>query len=92
MTPKRLAISPLSADWACDYTCSDERAVYSLSFLLVMKDGSSPLLLDGGGSYNDEECISSGTEFFSTPIDLDQVDYILIGDPEIERTYKVYLP
>lgn len=92
VTPKRLAISPLSADWVCDYTCSDERAVYSLSFRVVMKDGSSPLLLDGGGSYNDEECMSSGTEFFSTPIDLDQVDYILIGDPDINSTYKVYLP
>ncbi len=91
VTPKRLAISPLSADWECDYTCSDERAVYNLSFRVVMKDGSSPLLVDGGGSYNDEEW-SSGTKYFSTPIDLDQVDYILIGDPDINSTYKVYLP
>lgn len=92
VTPKRLAISPLSADWACGYTCSDERSAYNLSFRVVMKDGSSPLLVDGGGSYNDVECWSSGTKYFSTPIDLDQVDYILIGDPEINSTYKVYLP
>lgn len=92
VTPKRLAISPLSADWACDYTCSDDRATFSLSFQVVMKDGSSPLLVDGGGNYNDVECWSSGTEYFSTPIDLSQVDYILIGDPEINSTYKVYLP
>ncbi|MGM9627585.1 MAG: hypothetical protein ACI3V4_05795 [Faecousia sp.] len=92
VTPQRLAISPLSADWACDYTCSDDRAMFGLSFQVVMKDGSSPLLVDGGGSYNDEKCMSSGTEYFSTPIDLSQVDYILIGDPEINSTYKVYLP
>ena len=92
VTPKRLAISPLSADWACDYTCSDDRATFGLSFRVVMKDGSSPLLVDGGGSYNDEKCMSSGTNYFSTPIDLDQVDYILIGDPEINSTHKVYLP
>ncbi len=92
VTPKRLAISPLSADWACDYTCSDDRATFGLSFRVVMKDGSSPLLVDGGGSYNDEKCMSSGTKYFSTPIDLDQVDYILIGDPEINSTHKVYLP
>ena len=92
VTPKRLAISPLSADWACDYTCSDDRASFGLSFRVVMKDGSSPLLVDGGGTYNDEKCMSSGTNYFSTPIDLDQVDYILIGDPEINSTHKVYLP
>lgn len=92
VTPKRLAISPLSADWACDYTCSDDRATFGLSFRVVMKDGSSPLLVDGGGSYNDEKCMSSGTNYFSTPIDLSQVDYILIGDPEINSTHKVYLP
>lgn len=92
VTPKRLAISPLSADWACDYTCSDDRATFGLSFRVVMKDGSSPLLVDGGGTYNDEKCMSSGTNYFSTPIDLDQVDYILIGDPEINSTHKVYLP
>lgn len=92
VTPKRLVISPLSADWACDYTCSDDRATFGLSFQVVMKDGSSPLLVDGGGTYNDEKCMSSGTNYFSTPIDLDQVDYILIGDPEINSTHKVYLP
>lgn len=92
VTPKRLAISPLSADWECDYTCSDDRAMFGLSFQVVMKDGSSPLLVDGGGNYNDVECWSSGTEYFNTPIDLSQVDYILIGDPEINSTYKVYLP
>ena len=92
VTPKRLAISPLSADWACDYTCSDDRASFGLSFRVVMKDGSSPLLVDGGGTYNDEKRMSSGTNYFSTPIDLSQVDYILIGDPEINSTHKVYLP
>lgn len=92
VTPKKLAISPLSADWECDYTCSDDRRSCGLTFQVVMKDGSSPRLVDGGGNLNDTEHWSSGTVYFSTPIDLEQVDYILIGDPEINSTHKVYLP
>lgn len=90
VTPKRLAISPLSADWECGYTCSDERVSFVLSFRVVMKDGSSPLMEDGGGLQG--EGWGSGTKYFSTPIDLEQVDYILVGDPEINSTHKVYLP
>lgn len=90
VTPKRLAISPLSADWECGYTCSDERVSFVLSFRVVMKDGSSPLMEDGGDLQG--EGWGSGTKYFSTPIDLEQVDYILVGDPEINSTHKVYLP
>lgn len=92
VTPKRLAISPLSADWECDYTCTDDRASFALSFRVVMKDGSSPLMVDGGGNMSETEHWSSGTEYFSTPIDLEQVDYILVGDREIGSTHKVYMP
>ena len=42
-----------------------------------MKDGTNPLMIG---------------DVFLIPIDLDQVDYILIGDPDINSTYKVYLP
>lgn len=92
VTPKRLAISPLSADWECTYTCSDSRMSFALSFRVVMKDGSSPLMMDGGGNMGESENWSSGTKYFSTPIDLDQVDYILVGDRELGSTHKVYLP
>lgn len=91
VTAKRLTISPLSADWECEYTTSNKRIGQELKFQIVMKDGTNPRLFGGGGAHNEEEGWSSGTVFFNTPIDLDEVDYILIGDPDIDSTYKVYL-
>lgn len=92
VTAKRLTISPLSADWECEYTTSNKRIGQELKFRIVMKDGTNPRLFGGGGAHNEEEGRSSGTVFFTTPIDLDEVDYILIGDPEVGSTHKVYLP
>ncbi|MDO5154224.1 MAG: DUF4179 domain-containing protein [Eubacteriales bacterium] len=92
VTAKSLTLTPLSADWKCEYTTSIKRIGQELNFCIVMKDGTSPMLYSGGGIHNEEECWSSGTMFFSTPIDLDEVDYILIGDTELNDTYKVYLP
>lgn len=92
VTAKRLTISPLSADWECEYTTSNKRIGQELKFQIVMKDGTNPRFFGGGGAHNEEEGWSSGTVFFNTPIDLDEVDYILIGDPDIDSTYKVYLP
>lgn len=91
VTPKSLKISPLSVEWTCDYTCSDERMGFNLQFQVVMKDGTSPVLVSYGGEY-DGGNYSGGTFYFSTPIDLDEVDYILIGDPEIDSIHKVSLP
>lgn len=91
VTPKSLKISPLSAEWTCDYTCSNERMGFNLQFQVVMKDGTSPVLVSRGGEY-DGDNNSGGIFYFSTPIDLDEVDYILIGDTELNDTYKVYLP
>lgn len=45
---------------------------------VIMKDGSSPLMFR-------DNC-------FQYPIDLSQVDYILLGNPEHGSTQKVYLP
>lgn len=92
VTAKRLTLSPLSADWECAYTTSDKHIGQELKFQIVMKDGTNPRLFSGGGTHNEEEGWSSGTVFFSTPIDLDEVDYILLGDVELGSTYKVYLP
>lgn len=92
VTPEKLAISPLSADWKCSYTCTDDRVSFDLAFRVVMKDGSSPLMTGGGGNISETEHWTSGTKYFSTPIDLEQVDYILIGDPEINSIHKVMMP
>lgn len=91
VTARSLSISPLSANWACDFAVSDGSVSCGLDFLVVMKDGTSPITWYGsGGGYS--ETSSFGTATFDTPIDLDEVDYILLGDPEINSTHKVYLP
>ena len=91
VTAKKLTISPLSADWEVEYTSSDGRHSYGLDFKVVMKDGTSPMNLPGGGR-TDTDNWCSGTTLFATPIDFDEVDYILMGDEELGETYKVYLP
>lgn len=90
VTAKRLTISPLSAEWEVDFTTSNGRMEYGLEFQIVMKDGSSPLMRNTAMSRWDNK--SSGVDRFETPIDFDEIDYILIGDPEINSTHKIYLP
>lgn len=90
VTARSLSISPLSANWACDFEVRDGDISCGLDFLVVMKDGTSPITWYDGGGYS--ETSSFGTATFDTPIDLNEVDYILIGDPEINSTHKVYLP
>ena len=64
---------------------------FGLGFQVVLKDGTTVPTLPIGGSY-DGEGYSGGTTYFAVPIDMEQVDHILIGDPEIGSTHKVYLP
>lgn len=92
VTVRRLVLSPLSADWECSFTCSDDRMSFGVDFRVVMKDGSvvETASYGAGGGYTDDA--SFGTTYFAEPIDLAQVDYILVGDPEINSTYQVYLP
>lgn len=91
VTAKSLKISPLSAEWECEYEISDKQRSCELEFQIFMKDGTSPGMYGvPGGGYNDTR--SFGASNFTTPIDLSEIDYILIGDPEVGQTHKVYLP
>ena len=91
VTAKSLELSPLSARWECAYECDQETMSFGLGFQVVLKDGTTvPTLPDGGGW--DGEGTSGGTTYFAVPIDMEQVDYILLGDSEIGSTHKVYLP
>lgn len=89
ITAKSLTISPLSAEWECDFTFSDERMVGMLDFKVVLKDGTTVPKLGSNEWVSDTK--SSGITYFAVPIDMEQVDYILIGDPEIGSTHKVYV-
>lgn len=92
VTAKYLKLSPLSAEWACEFTTDNEQLSLGLGFQVVLKDGTTAALLSdsGTGAYGDRE--SFGTTYFAVPIDFAEVDYILIGDPEVGSTHKVYLP
>lgn len=89
VTVKKLSISPLSAEWEIDYTTTKWNQEYGISFAVVMKDGSRVEKTITAMGSNDTS--SSGVFRFETPIDFDEVDYILIGDEEIGQTHKVYL-
>ena len=88
---RKLELSPLSARWECEYKCNDERMGFGLGFSVVLKDGTTVPTLNIGGMW-DGEGESGGTTYFAVPIDMEQVDYILLGDSEIGSTHKVYLP
>ena len=92
VTVQSMTISPLSADWKVKFTSSDENMSFGLSYQVVLKDGTVVGNLIGGmgSAWGDND--SEGTTYFAQPIDLDEVDYVLIGDEEIGSTYKVYLP
>lgn len=90
VTVKSLSISALSAQWECEWTCDNESLFFGVDFRVVMKDGTSVFTTPGDGHH--AENWAQGTALFDTPIDLNEVDYILIGDPETDSTYKVYLP
>lgn len=91
VTAKSLTLSPLSAEWECEFTTDYEQLSLGLQFQVVLKDGTTVAkLLGGGGEYGDN--MSRGTTYFAVPIDFDEVDYILLGDPEINSTHKIYLP
>lgn len=92
VTVKSMTISPLSADWEVEYESDDASRTYGLAFHAVLKDGTivKNMVRGMGSADNGHECF--GTTYFSVPVDLNEIDYILIGDPEINSTHKVYLP
>lgn len=91
VTPQYLRISPLTMEWRADYTCSDNRIMPGLHVQIVMKDGTTPLGRDGGGS-TDGKTFNESLFIFSAPLDLDQVDYILVGDPDLGEPVRLELP
>ena len=98
VTVKKLSISPMSVEWEVEYTCDNDQMDFGLDFQVVMKDGTSPMVGSGGSMSNAPSWLTggvgktSGLTYFSVPIDLEEVDYILIGDEELGQTYKIYLP
>ena len=91
VTAETLVLTPLSVQWSCSYEISNPRASASLDFRIVMKDGSSPeMYAASGATYGDDS--AKGVRNFRMPINLADVDYVLIGDPELGETYKVYPP
>ena len=98
VTVKKLAISSMGVESHVEYTCDDKWKGFGLYFQVVMKDGTSPSNDKYGSGYDrpiEEDGgvgESWGISYFNVPIDLDEVDYILIGDEELGQTMKLYLP
>ncbi len=92
VTPTRFVLSPMGVEWTINYTVENKYASAELAYTIVMKDGTSPVKAryDAGAMYNDT--MAMGTDLFTVPIDLAQVDYIIIGNPEFGESHIVYLP
>lgn len=88
VTPRSLQISPMTVRFDNDYTCTMGNGMaYYMAFRIVMKDGTSPMMKDNGGFLS--ETRSCAMKTFTTPIDLSQIDYIEIGDPDVCEPYKI---
>lgn len=86
-----MTISPMGVDWQVKYSSPDKHRTFGLSFRVVMKDGTSPAeSVAGGGSDNGKRQIA--TTYFTVPIDLAEVDYIIIGDEELGETMILRIP
>ena len=98
VTVKELSISSMGVDYHVEYTCDDKWKGFGLSFQVVMKDGTSPITgRYGSGSDRPMEEANGigeswGVSYFTVPIDLREVDYILIGDEELGDTMKISIP
>lgn len=92
VTVRKLILSSLSAEWEVQYTTDDEQKGFGLEFDVIMKDGTRAIWAAGGMGMSNDGNVSNGVSHFAVPIEMDQVDYILIGDSEIGSTHKVYLP
>ncbi len=92
VTAESFTISPMRVTCENSFTVSDRAHSHGLDFRVVMKDGTSPMLnaVSGGWQTNESHC--NCTLYFTVPIDLNDVDYILIGDEDVCEPYKLYLP
>lgn len=88
-TLSSMKISPISISWTCSYEMSDPTWKAGLDVQIVMKDGSKVSMRCIGSGYDEDHhfAASMGAGIFDVPIELEQVDYILIGSE-----HKVYLP
>ena len=90
VTVESVTLTSLGVDWQVKFTCDDPTHSFALSNRVVMKDGTSPMKTVGTENDSGERTI--GTTYFNVPIDLDEVDYIIIGDEELGDTKILYLP
>ena len=92
ITVKSLTISPLGAQWTVAYESDDANRSFGLGFRVILKDGTAVEYMRAGlGDYfSDTE--STGISYFKDPVELSEIDYVLIGDEELGQTFKVYLP
>lgn len=91
VTVKKAVLSAMNMSWETEYTVDNEQMSFGLSFQVVLKDGTKVENLHGGLGNQHDDGWSVGTTYFAQPIDLAEVDYILIGDPEINSTHRIYL-
>ncbi len=91
-TVNSVTISPTTISYELNFTCSDPNREIGLSYRIVMKDGtvvkSNTFIPSWTREGNTVQAISA----FEAPIDLNEVDYIQIGDSELGQSYKYYLP
>ncbi len=84
VTPTRLTVSPFTAEIELLHSTSGDYQYAIVDFQIVMKDGTTHTYGEFGGYV----CCESGDGWaknvvrFTTPIDPEQIDYILIGNLE----------
>ncbi len=83
VTFSSMRISPLSLSWTCDYEMSDLTWKAAPEIRVILKDGTDASLQWGRGSGTSEDhhvAFSKANAFFDVPIDLADIDHILIGE------------
>lgn len=83
MTLTRMSISPLSLEYAYDFRCREDGMIPEPgTCLVVMKDGTEIATQRGDGETGDDW--TRQTRSLTTPIDVDEVDYIQFGSQRIQ--------
>lgn len=88
---EQLRISSMGVEWKVKYSCDDRKMAFGLAFRVVMKDGTRPVTTAANGAGGDG-VHEQGTSYFTVPIDLAEVDYIIIGDEELDEIMILELP
>ncbi len=85
---KSMSLSSTTIKWELEYTCTNSMEI-GPAYEIVMKDGSQAKTAYYP-SWQKNGDILTGIYCFEVPIDLDQIDYILIGDRKVCDPVKVY--